>query len=114
MVAGDSIGSLNLYGRPIGHFDDRCERICTLLATHVSIAVGNATAYWGKAALAENLLVAMDSRASIEQAKGIIMSSVGCSPDEAFEMLRSQSQSENRKLRDIAVEIVARQLRQRT
>ena len=51
----------------------------------------------------------------IEQAKGVIIGATGYSPDKAFEQLKAQSQFENRKLRDIATEIVDRaQRRPRT
>jgi AmiR/NasT family two-component response regulator len=53
----------------------------------------------------------MDSRAAIEQAKGIIMATTGCGPDEAFQLLVRQSQHENRKLRELAEELVTRQRR---
>ncbi len=49
---------------------------------------------------------AMESRARIEQAKGIIMARTGVDEDAAFGLLRAQSQAENRKLRDVAEEIV--------
>ena len=49
---------------------------------------------------------AMASRAVIEQAKGIIIGSVGCDEDRAFEMLVRQSQHENRKLREVAEDLV--------
>jgi AmiR/NasT family two-component response regulator len=39
------------------------------------------------------------------------MATMGCNDDEAFRLLRAQSQHENRKLRDIAEEIVRRQAR---
>ena len=42
----------------------------------------------------------------IEQAKGVLMAAPRCSPDEAFEMLRERSQGENRKLRDVAIDVV--------
>ncbi|MDQ3641569.1 MAG: ANTAR domain-containing protein, partial [Actinomycetota bacterium] len=55
------------------------------------------------------LAQAMQSRAVIEQAKGILM---GRSPqmtaDEAFDVLRKASQRENVKVRDIAQRIVDR------
>ena len=35
---------------------------------------------------------------------GIIIGSKGCSADEAFELLTRQSQHENRKLRDVAID----------
>lgn len=64
--------------------------------------------YWSAASEATGLVRAIESRAVIEQAKGVIMATTGCSADEAFGLLREQSQMENRKLRDIASEIVAR------
>ncbi len=50
----------------------------------------------------------MESRAVIEQAKGILMQAQGCDPDEAFQILVRASQNQNRKLRAIAAEIVTR------
>jgi AmiR/NasT family two-component response regulator len=52
---------------------------------------------------------AMASRATIEQAKGILMATARCTPEEAFRLLVRQSQHENRKLRAVAEELVARQ-----
>jgi ANTAR domain len=60
------------------------------------------------------LSAAIESRDIIGQAKGVIMVSVGCSADEAFRLLRAQSQHENRKLVDIAAEIAARAQRKDT
>jgi AmiR/NasT family two-component response regulator len=50
----------------------------------------------------------MESRATIEQAKGILIAQSHVSPDEAFQLLVRASQRENRKLREIAAEIVDR------
>ena len=52
------------------------------------------------------LATALDSRDTIGQAKGVLIVTFGCSPDEAFQLLRTQSQRENRKLVDVAAEIV--------
>jgi hypothetical protein len=62
-----------------------------------------------RAATAEvaQLKEALQSRATIDQAKGILMAREGVDPDTAFEMLRFRSQHENRKLRDLATELVA-------
>jgi len=57
-----------------------------------------------RATLAE----ALHSRDTIGQAKGIIMVTVGCSADEAFRLLKDQSQHENRKLSEVATEIANR------
>jgi AmiR/NasT family two-component response regulator len=51
----------------------------------------------------------LEHRAAIEQAKGVIMHALGCGADAAFAVLVARSQSENRKLHDIAEEIAAAQ-----
>lgn len=48
------------------------------------------------------------SRATIEAAKAILMATVGCDDEGAFRLLVEQSQHENRKLREVAAELVAR------
>jgi AmiR/NasT family two-component response regulator len=39
---------------------------------------------------------------------------MSCGPDEAFQVLVTQSQQENRKLREVAAEIVGRAQRRRS
>ena len=68
--------------------------------------ISNAQAYWAASELTRNLTIAMESRAIIEQAKGILIARHGLDDDAAFDRLRHQSQTENRKLRDVATEIV--------
>jgi AmiR/NasT family two-component response regulator len=50
----------------------------------------------------------MQSRAAIEQAKGIIMAASGCTSEEAFTSLVKESQHQGRKLRAVAEELVAK------
>jgi AmiR/NasT family two-component response regulator len=57
----------------------------------------------------EGLLASQEFRGVIEQAKGVIMSTMQCSADAAFAILVAQSSAENRKLRDIAIELAALQ-----
>jgi hypothetical protein len=61
----------------------------------------------------DQLRIALESRAVIEQAKGIVMATVRCDADAAFALLVEQSQHQNRKLRDIARELAATQSRAR-
>lgn len=108
LVVGDhGLGALNLYDHRPGFFDRDRTTLAEAFAGQCSIAAQ----YWSVANEATNLAAAIASRATIEQAKGVIMATTGCSPEEAFNLLREQSQSENRKLRDIAAEVVARQKR---
>ena len=56
---------------------------------------------------------ALETRDLIGQAKGIIMGSIRCTADEAYLLLKKQSQAENRKLSEIAAEVAARTQRSR-
>ncbi|CAK7284931.1 ANTAR domain-containing protein [Streptomyces sp. RM1] len=50
---------------------------------------------------------ALDSRPVIDQARGVLMAAHGCTPDQAWEILRETSQRTNTKLRHIADAITA-------
>lgn len=56
----------------------------------------------------QNLRDALASRDLLGQAKGVLMASLGCTADGAFQLIVKQSQHENRKAIDIAREIVER------
>ena len=56
--------------------------------------------------LIAQLQEAVATRDVIGQAKGILMATESISADEAFAILSRASQRENRKLRDVAAEIV--------
>ena len=49
---------------------------------------------------------AMETRAVIEQAKGILVAQHHCTPEQAFELLTRLSQATHRKLRDCAADLV--------
>ena len=52
------------------------------------------------------LETALETRIVIEQAKGVLAAKSGTPLEECFEVLRKRSQLQNRKLREIAAEIV--------
>jgi hypothetical protein len=58
--------------------------------------------------MTQQLQEGLTSRAVIDQAKGTLMAQHRVSAEEAFELLRRQSQRENRKLRELAQELVDR------
>ena len=68
--------------------------------------MANAQAYWTAFDATHNLSIALESRAVIEQAKGVLIARHGYSDDEAFAELRHRSQAANRKLREVAVDLV--------
>ena len=55
-----------------------------------------------------NLQEALATRDLIWSAKVMIAAATGCGPDEAHDLLIQQSQHENRRVREIAAEIVER------
>lgn len=101
------LGAMNCYARTPGAFDDRSAEVGVELAGHIAVAVVNAMGYQGAAELAEHMQAAMASRATIEQAKGIIMAQNRCDAEEAFNVLRRASQGRNVKVRDLAKDLVA-------
>lgn len=54
-----------------------------------------------------HLQTALETRIVIEQAKGVLACQTGDPVESTFEILRKRSQLQNRKLREIAAEVVA-------
>ena len=82
------LGAINVYSRTPRTFDDDDVETARTLAAQAAVALANAELYARTAALAEQLQVALESRAVIEQAKGIVMAQRRCTADEAFDELR--------------------------
>lgn len=108
LVAEDQgLGVLTLYARRPESFTAADEALGLDLATAASIVLANASAYWEAVELTEHLKAAIESRAVIDQAKGVLMArTAGLDPDGAFAVLVKASQRENVKLRTIAERIV--------
>ena len=106
-VAGRSIGGLNVYRTVADHPADALLDELIAFAGSAASVVNNVASYAKAAAEATHLRTAMDSRAVIEQAKGILMARERCSADEAFALLSRISQHKHLKLRDVAAAIVA-------
>jgi GAF domain-containing protein len=109
IVSDEGIGAFNLYAPLRNGFSEEDTGVGLDLAAAAAVVLANASAYWSAHEHAANLTEAMRSRATIEQAKGMLMAgSAHLTPDDAFDLLRNASQRENRKLRDIAQQIVHR------
>lgn len=107
-ASAPAIGALNIYARDAGRFGDAEIRAAEIIGEHAAILVDNALALISATELNRQLQEAVASREIIGEAKGIIMERKGCTRDEAFAVLRRASQRENRKLRELAEELVAR------
>jgi GAF domain-containing protein len=101
-------GALNVYAtRPVAFSEDAVV-LAQTFAGYAAVAMTNAHLYETQATLAHHMQAAMLSRAVIEQAKGIIMAQRRCTAEQAFATLSKISQNSNRKLRDVAAQLVAR------
>ena len=100
------IGALNMYAATRGPVADSTVALAQTFASYAAVAVANAALYSSTADLARQMQTAVQSRAVIDQAKGILMARQGCGADAAFQTLVHQSQRQNRKVRDIAQSVV--------
>jgi GAF domain-containing protein len=95
-------GALNVYTTRRDPISESEAEFAQTLADHIA----NAVALVDASALNLQLQEAVSTRQLIGEAKGILMESERCSREEAFDILRRASQRTNRKLRDIAHDIV--------
>jgi GAF domain-containing protein len=108
LVAGDrAFGALNVYSREPAAFDGIEVATASLLAAQAAAVLANAVAFADASALNAQLRDALESRDLIGQAKGILMERESCDAEAAFTILRRASQRTNRKLREVAAELVA-------
>ena len=98
--------ALNLYALGAHAFDDGAAALARTFASYAAVAMGNVHVYETTRERAENLEIAMQTRAVIEQAKGILMAQRRCDAAAAFNILAAASQRANRRLREIAAAIV--------
>jgi GAF domain-containing protein len=104
--SGDEVlGALTLYARKTWDFESAMP-MAELIAELATTALCCMTEIAKKTSLSDQLKQALESRAVIDQAKGMIMMQQQCSGDEAFGVLRRISQRRNTKLREVAQEIV--------
>lgn len=98
--------ALNFYSEEEGGFDGYDLEVANAFGAQASVAITNSESYWSVRQLADQLSVALESRVVIEQSKGCLMAG-GLTSDEAFDRLRKISQHTNRKLRDVAADVIA-------
>ena len=100
------VGALNLYAPGAGAFGETRLRWARGIAGAVSGVLALAASRAEQARQVEDLRAALDARAVIDQAIGIVMGQQRCTSDKAFDILRRASQRRNVKLRDVAAGIV--------
>jgi GAF domain-containing protein len=99
-------GAVALYGQEPGVFGGVAHDVALLFAAQGGTAVRNAALYRACRRMVRDLHAGLESRAVIEQAKGIIHAELGVTPAEAFTLLRQHSQDTNQRVRIIAARLV--------
>jgi hypothetical protein len=99
-------GALNVYARNVPLTDPETLDLVARFAAYAVVPVSNMYLYQGAVEKAEHLQAALDSRAVIDQAKGILMERSKLTADAAFRVLAKVSMERNIKVRDVAEEFV--------
>ena len=105
------VGALNAYARSRDAFDEHAAGVGQLFAAPAGVAVHNAQLLAEARSDAARLQHALDSRAIIDQAIGVLRSRSGGTAEEGFARLRAISQDEHVKLVLIAERIVQEAVR---
>jgi GAF domain-containing protein len=106
LVNGQSQGALNLYSPQQNAFGPEQQRSAEIFAIQASMVLTAILRQTQQVRLTDQLRDALATRSQIDQAIGILMAQQRCDHDAAFNILRDSSQHQNRKLREVAAEIV--------
>jgi hypothetical protein len=98
-------GSLNLFHAGPGGLGSGELRMAQALADAATIGILHQRLIRRGEIVAAQLQLALTSRITIEQAKGVLAERLQISPDDAFEVLRGAARSRNRLLSDLARDI---------
>jgi GAF domain-containing protein len=109
IVDDQIIGVLNLYGydRP-NTFSEADRERAAAFADQAATTLAFAARAVRQSKLSEQLEMALASRSVIDQALGLLMAQQKCDARTAFELLRRHSQNTNRKLREVAADLITK------
>ncbi|MGK9148341.1 GAF and ANTAR domain-containing protein [Plantibacter flavus] len=105
-----TIGTLNLFRSKPSRLDDYETRAAQAMADVATIGILHERTVRAGDATREQLELALQSRVTIEQAKGVIAFMASVSVEEAFDRLRKHARSTRRPLADVARDVVERRL----
>lgn len=107
----DTIGALNIFGREPGEVAEQDVLAARALADIATIGILQERAIRRGEVLTEQLQTALNTRITIEQAKGVLAQAGGVEMHEAFEALRSYGRDHRTRLSDVAHRLVDGDLR---
>jgi GAF domain-containing protein len=106
----DIIGGLNMFSDSVRPLADTDRRLAQALADAATIGILQQRAAHRTTVLAEQLQHALNSRVTIEQAKGVLAERHAMSMDAAFQSLRRFARDRNLKLYAVATGVVLGEL----
>ena len=106
-LRGEVIGALDLFRKTPGDLPADTLALGQALADMATIGLLHERAVRGGQLLTGQLQTALNSRIVIEQAKGVLAERHGWSMDEAFTRLRGYARNHNRRLAEVAQEVVS-------
>jgi GAF domain-containing protein len=107
-VSDTTIGGLNLYSTRPAAFHPDLRNTLAVFAAQAAAALAMIVRHDRQAQTSAQLEEALSSRSVIDQALGILMAQQRCTAEEALTLLRSHSQNTNRKVRDVAADLIQR------
>ena len=107
-VGETTLGALNLYGFTERAFPAAARAHVETFASQAATALALVMRNIEQEERSGQLERALTSRSTIDRAIGLLMGQQKCTPDEAFQLLRTHSQNNNIKLRDVAAGILER------
>jgi GAF domain-containing protein len=109
-LRGERLGALNMFLDRPDVLTDQDAAVAQALAEFATIGIVQRRALQEHADRAAQLQHALDSRVLIEQAKGALSYQRGVTIDHAFTILRDHARRTQSRIRDVAEQIVTRQL----
>jgi GAF domain-containing protein len=105
-LRNETIGTLNIFRATPGLLTDDDLRIGQAMADVATIGLLQERAIAAREVLATQLQGALDSRIQLEQAKGMLAERRGLQMDEAFQLMRGYARGHNRRLSEVAAQII--------
>lgn len=105
-VGEQSVGAVNYYGDRPERFGEAERAYAASYTDEIDKVIRVTLRHVEQTELIGQLREALTSRATIDQAIGIVIARQHVGPDEAFALLRRASQNSNQKLRDVAAALV--------
>jgi GAF domain-containing protein len=109
-LRGQVIGTMNLFSKHVGDLVPEDIAVAQALADVATIGILQERSIRSAERLSEQLQHALDSRILIEQAKGVLATTMRTTVDNAFVIMRGYARDRNLPLRQVATDVVERRL----